>query len=357
MFDFIELSSLNFIKTQPYESKIFKKKSISVESSLTNPISNDSRPTNSVVDPSKLKDSSLDMDMPLHFGIIESSKENLTFPGIKSYTEPTLINPAMDVSLSGDYGNANKLAYIVEKELDSVSATEILLDQIPSFSCPVTSGLIESNPKNVMSSVSTSAVIPLLSSAMTLKTSVSNAITVISPLPSPVTVISSVPSHVQLVSSTAPNVLSTEIFNAECTQSPKHLPILEDSMGIDIKLKPNSMFSKTSNLDDSSTIHSSENENEKHKLFTFYDVTKGTCNTTFLQPSSSQHVDKISVVKHTHRHGICLSGPNNVTINKTMPQIAVMKPSKNCLIHIWYYIKKLIKSNYSDTTVLHSEVH
>jgi len=300
LFDFIESSSFNFKKTQPYESKIFKKKSISVESSLTNPISNDSRPTNSVFDSSKLKDTSLDMDMLLHFGIIESFKENLTSPGIKSYTEPTPINPAMDISLLGDYDNENKLAYIVEKELDSVSATEILLNKIPSLSSP-----------------------------MTLTSSVSNAITVMSPLPSPITVISSVPSHVRFVSSTVPNVLSTEILNAECTQSPKHLPILEDSMGIDIKLKPDSMLSKTSNLDDSSTINSSENEIEKHKLLTFYDITKGTCNTTFLQPSSSQYVNTIPVVKHTHKHGICLSGLNNVTIDKTMPQITVMKPSKN----------------------------
>lgn len=364
MFKFIELLNEHLTKKQPYESNIFLKKTKEVELPTINPIGN--LPTDPVVvNSSSLKCSSIDMNISLEFNLMEEPPIESSTSDMNLYAEPSSTSPIMEVSLSGDSSYEDKFTTIDEEELDSVSAAEILLlNETSSMACPITISSSASSPINiiplvlspihtvplvsnsVISSVSSNAVSPVA-----VISSDSNPITVISSLPRPITVMSSVPSNIKLVSSSTPNVSSSEMFNTDSTQTSIHLLTLKHhSTSIDNKLKPD-MLSKTEDskylkINGKSAINSSDKE--KLKPQTLEDM-KTACGTLYTKPLNSLRLEKISVVKHMHKNGICLNGPKNIFINKKISQIANLKPSKDLLICIIYiYITKMLCIIFSD---------
>lgn len=359
MFEFIELLNEHLTKKQPYESITFLKKTKEVELPTINPTSN-SPPTDPVaVDSPSLKCSSIDMNISLKFDLMEELPIESSTSDINLYADASSTSPIMEVSLSGDGSYEDKFTTIDEEELDSVSAAEILLlNETSSIACPISIVSSAPSPINIMPLVlSPMHTVPLVSnsvissvlnnvvSSMAVISSDSKPITVISSLPRPITVMSSVPSNIKLVSSSPPNVSSSEMFNTDCKQTSIHLLTLKHhSTSIDNKLKRD-MFSKTEDLkylkiNGESAINSFDKG--KLKPQTLEDM-KTACGTLYTKPLNSQCLEKISVVKHMHKNGICLNGPKNIFINKKISQIASLKPSKDFLICIIYiYITKTL---------------
>lgn len=355
-------------KKPPYESNIFLKKTIfdEVELPTINPIDNLPPADPVAVDSSSLKCSSMDMNISLEFDLIEEPPIESSTSDMNLYAEPSSTSPTMEVSLSGDGSYEDKFTTMDEEELDSVSAAEILsLNEISSMACPITLASSASSPINTIPSVlSPIHTVPLVSNSVISSVSSSvvssvavissdpNPITVISSLPSPITVISSVSNNIRLVSSSTPSVSSSEMLNTDCTQTSKHVLTLKHHMSIDNKLKPD-VLSKTEDskylkINGKSAINSSDKG--KLKPQTLEDVMKTAHGTLYTKPLNSECLEKISVVKHMHKYGICLNGPKNIFINKKISQIANLKPSKDLLICIIYiYITKMLYIDFINT--------
>jgi len=107
-------------------------------------------------------------------------------------------------------------------------------------------------------------------------------------------------------------------------------------MSADTELKPVSILSnieKLNYLKINSDHTINELDNEKQKPLTLYDVMKTEYGTHYSKFLNTACVNKISVIKHVHKNGVCLNGPKHF-INNTMPQIVILKESKN-LINIF----------------------
>lgn len=300
-----------------------------------------------VVDSSSLKSPTTPMDILLDLDAVSLPKESSTTPKTNPYVDPSS-NSIMVVSIDDSPIN------VVQEELDaiseilstSVSTTEMLssvsnsMNKISnpiivtsSVSGPITIIPYIPSPTDVVLSVSNPVtVVPSVSNYADIVPSVSTPVTVMSSLSNPITVISSVQSNMTVVSSITSNVSPSEASNTSYNQTSNNLARFKGlNMSIGTKLKP-IILSKTKVLKYSERNGDSAInlfDNKIHQTPTLYDVMNTASGTLFTQSLGSEFIEKISVMKHAHKNGICLYGPKNAENNKAMPQISILKPSKN----------------------------
>lgn len=312
------------------------------------PTSTKSSTNTIMVDSSSLKNPTTTMDTLLDLDAVLLPKESSITLKTNSYVNPSLSSSEMVVPLDDSPIN------VVQEELDaiseilstSVSTTEILssvsnsINKIsspiivtPSASGPITIIPYIPSPTDVVLSVSNPvAVVPSVSNYTDIVPSVSTPVTVMSSLSSPITVISSVQSNMTVVSSITSNVTPSEASNTGYIQTSNNLTRFKGlNMSIGTKLKP-IILSKTkvlkySERNGDSTINLLDNK--IHQPPTLYDVMNTASGTLFTQSLGSELIEKVSVIKHVHKNGICLYGPKNTVNNNAMPQIPILKPSMN----------------------------
>lgn len=303
--------------------------------------------TNSVVVDSLLKSPPTPLDVLLDLDAVILPKKNSTILKNSPYVGPSLSNSLRIVSLEDSSVN------VVQEELDSiseilstsVSTTEMLSsvsNTINEISSPIIVTSLESgpitiipyipSPTDVVLSVSSPVpVVPSVSNYRDIVPSLSTPITVMSSLSSPITVMSSVPSNIIVVSSITSNVSPSETSSTDCFHVSNTLPRFKGpNLSMGTKLKPiilsKTKVSKYSERNSDSAVNLFDNK--EHQPPTLCDLMNTASGTLFTQSLDSEFIEKISVMKHTHKNGICLYGPKNIVYNRTMPQIDILKPSK-----------------------------
>jgi len=258
--------------------------------------------------------------------IFIDSKNSSTIPkdvslGLKSL--PTKILNTFKPSLTGSKSNAlldDRSINVVREKLDSISAEEISL---------------VSNPMTILPTVSNHITV------VSLEQSFTDA--ALPPVSSTATVIPLAPRYKTIFSSAA--------LNTDYRLASKNLERFEDqSMSKDIKSKP---------VMQSKADHTKSLRKNYFSLKTSFDNIKNRPPlhnfVRTLNSCDDEIEENIKVVKHVHRHGICLKGPEFIIKKDELPpQVAEIREGRFIDEPNDTYCRKIKQFNHDLTTNIDS---